>query len=297
MSKQESVTSNLPALQKVSEVGIPTKKLNTIQQKNYREYADKVYENVKRMLGEIRKEVLAKFEIENQDKIRKEIISELGVEVYAEKIGTILKKAKDANSEALKVASDYDNKIQKLQSEKEAKVTTIKSEKMYPLIDEYNELRSVLTKARNKNDQISNPLSNDLRISTAKEYAYDEYELENEDDNQGYSYGRKPNKVKTVLLEYPALTVEPIMGFKAHSFINAAAVRNRLDEKMAPAIAEFQIAEVKLENMGQAVKEVMMFDEERMDEAFTKLFQFRDDIQQKHLQIVRKINFNSNEGE
>lgn len=295
MNKRTSVVSNLPALQKVSEVGIPTKKLNTIQQKNYREYADRVYESVKKMLSEIKKEVLAKFEVENQDKIRKEVISELGVEVYADSLSAIIKKAKDANAEALKIASDYDNKIQKLQSEKEAKVTTLKSEKMYPLIDQYNELRNVLAKAVNKNDQIYTPLSNDLRINTAKEYAYDEYELE-DNDNSSY-YGRKPNKVKTVLLEYPALTIDTIASFKAHNFINPMAVKVKLEEKMLPAIKEFEIAEVKLENMGQAVKEVMMFDEDRMDEAFTKLFAFRDDIQQKHLQIVRKINFNLNEEE
>ncbi|WP_448506076.1 hypothetical protein [Immundisolibacter sp.] len=284
MNKQASVISNLPALQKVNEVGIPTKKLNTIQLKNYREYADKVYESVSKMLKEIKKEVLKRFEEENEEKIRKEIVNELGVEKYANELNAIVKRAKDINAEALKLASDYDSKIQKLQLEKESKATTLKSEKMYPLIDEYNDLRAKVMDEKNKNSNISCPLSGDLRVTTAKEYSYDDYEIDD--------YGNYTKNKRELILEYPALTITGISSLKAYNFVDSSAVTNKLGEKMAPAVAEFELAEVKLETMGQAVREVMMFDEERMNEAFEKLFQFRDDIQQKHLQIVRKINLN-----
>ena len=287
MSKQ-NVTSNLPALARVSEAGIPTKKLNTVQQKNYREYADRICKNVKNWLIDIRETVLSKMKLDNTDKVRKEIIKNTPeITEIVRELAALAKRAEAVTNESFKIMSDYENKKMKLDAEKESKIANLKNEKMLPIIEQYKELQEKSRESAKKNENYHNALGSDtIRIITERKYYEDD-----EDDSDEFSLLAKRRNVE---IAYPSINYNSIAKSE-NSFIEEYLVEEKLNEIMKPAVEEFQIAEVKLEAMEQAVKEVMMFDEERMNEAFTKLFAFRDDIQQKHLQVVRKINFNLGE--
>lgn len=285
--KEQNEISTLPVLQKVTDVGIPTKKLNTVQQKTYREYADKVYDGVATMLSQIRQRVLGKIQVDNTDKIRKEIIKETPeIKEIIKELNAIVKASEVVTNESYKIMSEYENKKMKLDADKESKIAALKNEKMLPLVEQFKILQEKSRSFR-KNNNYKNALQDTaLRISTERKYYEDD-----EDDTDEFSVLAKKRSLE---IAYPSLSTNNLR-LTEDNFVNHVVVEERLQEVMTPARQEFDIAEIKLESMGQAVKEVMMFDEDRMNEAFTKLFAFRDDIQQKHLQIVRGINYNLNE--
>ena len=280
----------LPVLLRSNEVGIPTKSLNTVQQKNYREYADKVCKNITVMLGEIRKAILGKLETENVDKVRKEIINaNPEITEIVKELKEIIRKCDVATNESLKIMTDFESKKAKLMAEMETKIASLKSDKMLPLTDLYIELKDKLAKAVKRNTAIINPLlDQQLKISTGRQYSYD-----HDQDDDDTALVHRPTR--NLQISYPSLNTAPFENITEVQLLNHHIVRNWITDLMAPAISEFEIAEVKLETMEQNVKEIMMFDETQMNEAFQKLFAFRDSIQQKHLEVVRKINYNLNE--
>lgn len=289
MSKVQvsSGMETLPTIVRGNEVGIPTKSLNTVQQKNYREYADKVCLSIQNMLSQIKASVLNKLKFDNQDKIQKELLSENPeISEIVKELKEIIKKSETVTNESLKIMTDYEFKKAKLTAEMETKIASLKSDKMMPITEVFNNLKDRSRKVSQKNKAFADALySQSLRIVTAKQFSY-------EDDEDDTVFTKV---VKNLEVSYPSLNVSPFEGYTERNFINSYETERRLETLMAPAIEEFQIAEVKLEAMEQNVKEIMMFDERLMNEAFQKLFAFRDSIQQKHLEVVRKINYNLNE--
>lgn len=288
MSKVQvsSGMETLPTIVRGNEVGIPTKSLNTVQQKNYREYADKVCATIKNMLGQIKVTILNNLRGSNLEKVRRDILANTPeIKEIVKELTELNKKAEVATGKALKIMTDYEFAKSKLTAEMETKIASLKSDEMMPLIEAFGKLKEKSRK-QIKNEAYSDMLySAQAKIATNRQYSYDD-----EDDSNNNVYTGKV--VKNLEVAYPSLVI-PMHS--ETSFINPDAVENKLKELMKPAIAEFEIAEVKLEAMEQNVKEIMMFDERLMNEAFQKLFAFRDSIQQKHLEVVRKINYNLNE--
>ena len=277
----------LPTIVRSETVGIPTKTLNTVQQKNYRDYADKVCINIKAMLEQIKNTVLDDLKTSNIDKVRNEIIAaNPEIKEITKELSGLSKKIETVVAKSLKIMTDYEFAKAKLTAEMETKIASLKSDEMLPLIETFEEIKGKANKAAQKNKAFCNPIeSGRLRIISEKQYSY-----EDEDNDASNVYTGK--LVRNLEVAYPSLSMDT---FTENSFVDASTVRVKLEELMAPAINEFRIAEVKLEAMEQNVKEIMMFDENQMNEAFQKLFAFRNSIQQKHLAVVRKINYNINE--
>jgi len=273
----EKRVPTLPILSKVNEVGIPTKKLNTIEQKNYRAYADKVCDNVSTMLTQIRSSVLEALREENRDKIIENLAIKFKVKPLLTEFNQLKSEIDTINKESKKLATSYDAKITKLEMERDAAVAKLKNEKMLPLIEEFENHRDKVWANKNLNCWYNSS----LKIQTQREYIKDD-----EDDEM---FDRRARQVE---IEYPGINIKDIITGepKERQYLKHNEIDDELNIVMKPAIEEFDIAEIKLDSMEQAVKEVMLFDEERMNSAFQKLFEFRNSIQKKHLQVVKGIN-------
>lgn len=262
----------LPVLRKISEVGIPTKRLNTIEQKNYRTYAETVCDYIKTMLNEIRSKVLSKYEQDNKDKIIDTLVVKFKVKSFSEEAKSIAEKAKVINIESKKLVASYENKIAKLEMERDAAVAKLKDEKMFPLIEEFQKHRDKLQITKNLKDWYYTG----MRIKTNKEY-----QDKDDDDEDG----------REIDIQYPIININEVIsvGIKERFYLLSDDIDDELDVIMKPAKEEFDIAELKLASMEQSVREVMLFDEAQMNEAFSKLLEFRDSIQRQHISVVKGI--------
>lgn len=266
----------LPAIIRDNEIEIPTKKLNTIQQKNYREYADKVCRNIRTMLLEIKEIVLSNLRTSNIDEVRNQMIAESPeIKEVSKELAELNKKITAVSNKSLKIMTDYESAKIKLTTEMESKIASLKNDEMLPLTEAFNNIKEKTKKASEKKKAFYNALSSDnLKIFTEKQYA-------NNDNDDILSKSKR-----SIDISYPSL--DPIDCSEIR-FINRDVVQQRLEQMMKPAIDEFKLAEIKLESMEQDVREVMMFNESQMNEAFKKLFAFRNSIRQKHLEVVRNV--------
>ena len=274
----EIQVSNLPAIRKIKEVGIPTKRLNVTQHKQYREYADTVCANVANMLKKIKERILSNIRIENTDKILEKLASKLKVDKIIKEFTDLQTEIMAANIASGKLAKDYERKIEKLQMEKDNAISNYQTESLVPLMDK---LDAHIEKVR-ENEELDSPYAYSPKIVWNKDVVDDE-----DDDEEETS------------VSYPIINMHSIFRGTPtrQQYIDSNTVREELKEYLDPAEKEFELAELKLSNMEEKVKEIMMFDEERMNEAFDKLFQFRDSIQEKYLEVVRNIKTNGKEEE
>ena len=271
-------TPNLPVLAGVADSNIPTKKLSVTQLKNYRGHADKVVKKISDMLCEVRDNVLEKFRKDNRDKIITKLITKFNVMPLHNKITRIKEKAEKANQESKALVMRYQRKIAKLESERDTAISKYKEETLMPIIDEFDEFYAEVT----KKDGLKNPYDGNMKIKQNKEYDRD-YEFDSED---------MPKIKRELDIEYPALNTKEIFQYSTTDpafFIGNNDIDIELDEIMAPAKKEFEVAALKLNKMAESVDEVMMFDEERMNAAFNKLFEFRNSIEGKYLEIVKGV--------
>ena len=270
----EIQVSNLPAIRKIKEVGIPTKRLNVTQHKQYREYADTVCVKIAEMLKGIKDRVLNNLETENKDEIVERLASKLKVDEVIKEFTDLQEKITIANLTSGKLANDYQKKIDKLQMEKDNAISNYQTESLVPLMDK---LDAHIEKVK-ENEELDSPYAYSPKIVWNKDVVDDDEETS---------------------VSYPIINMHSIFRGTPtrQQYIDSNAVREELKEYLDPAEKEFELAELKLSNMEEKVKEIMMFDEERMNEAFDKLFQFRDSIQEKYLEVVRNIKTNGKEEE
>jgi len=271
----------LPILRKVAEVGIPTKKLNTIEQKNYRTYAQTICDRIFIMLKEVREKVLNQYRADNRDKIISKIAKKFKADTVAEEANNLFSEMNAVNKKSKKIIQDYERKVQKLQSERDLAVANLKDSEMNPIIDKWNKHIDRIQ----SNKDLYYPYSTNAKVIMQKEY---EVEFD-EDDELDLKLGIRPRR--SITLEYPAINHNAIYAvpIREGMYVRNTNIDEELSVIMKPAVQEFDVAELKLQQMSQSVMEVMMFDEQQMNEAFQKLLEFRDSIQDKWVEVVKGI--------
>ena len=211
--------------------------------------------------------VLDRYGEKHRDSIKKRLIKEYGAKEISDGLNAIAKKASSVNAEAEKISIQFKKAMEKLESEKETELAKIRSEKMLPILEEYEKY---VIKVR-KNEEIYFRYPYDLRVRPIEKNISEEEEEE------------------STYCTYPAINIANLVNIRPEHFISDNTVSEELQEIMKPAKHEFKVAELKLNSMEEAIREVMLFDESRMNEAFQKLFEFRNSVHNKYLELIEDV--------
>lgn len=235
----------LPVLDRVDKVEIPTKKMTLTQAKGYREYAESVYQTVRKMVIDIKSIKLNKFEKENKSKLIDKAIKETGADLWAKKFSGIKEECEEANSKVDKIIEKYTEKIEKLRIEKESLLASHKQDVLISINERFKGLVVEMLE--------------DKKLS-------------------GKPYRSSDVDIDGCYIRWHGATSEDEI------FVDYYKVETELRELSKPVVREFDVALDELKVMHQSLTEIMMFDETRMDEAFQKLFAFRKSVEEVYRQ-------------
>lgn len=247
---EETKLNTLPTLQPLENIEIPTKKLTATQAREYREYAQDVTFEIKGMLKDIKNKKINEYETENKAKIIDKIAKRINAKALADKYNELIQEILKANKQHVAIQQAYKDKLAKVSAEHEMRLATRKKQTLIPLLEKFDALSQKIEK---------NP-----------------------------KYRQVPYSRHSLTIDNGVIKGVGTRELNVEDFIDYNEIKDELHKSLRNVHNEFNNADNNLNNMFQALKEVMMFDETRMNEAFQKLFQFRSEIKQVHHKIMKE---------
>ncbi len=236
----------------VVEVNIPSTKLNIIQQKQYREYGFKVLSQIESQIGSIQDKEMEDFRKENREKIIERILGQNPkIAKIVDELNANRVEIDDLEKKRKREIDDADKQIKELRNRKN-KIIADYNEKISSVFDIFEKQRELLTESG---------------MEGVGSSALSGMELKNED----YGDGEDLNTV---------LHVE--MKIEAEDVLDEEYIENELSEDYHNKEKEMARIKQIVQEMREALEEVMLFDESKLKPLFEKILDTKQKVKAKY---------------
>lgn len=251
-------------------INIPTKKLNSVQLKQYQEYASQLVEEISQYIREIKNDKISTFENANRKVLEEELIKKNKLDKVADKLNNVIKELYDHSQLVAARRTKYDKEKEELESKFSADITEFRVTG--------NKLFDAATKVYDTLKAKEDEMTENNEKST--------YELE----SRGHYFTYADNG--TFQLNYqvqPIYSVNPnSIIVKPESFINSNIVDSELKKRVRPLIAEWTDKEEMIKDLAVSSREILMFDETKINQVFEQLVTFRNAVKVEWRKISNK---------